>query len=54
MVIQELCIFLPYLSSSIFQKEMFDKCHWKDKGNTFKEVMNYSKSIFLLNPIEVH
>jgi hypothetical protein len=21
--------------------EMFDKCHWKDKGNTFEEIFNY-------------
>jgi hypothetical protein len=34
--------------------KLFNKCHWKDKGNTFEEVMNYykSKRIFLLNPID--
>jgi hypothetical protein len=33
---------------------MFDKCHWKDKGNTFEEIMNSYKvkRIFLLNSID--
>jgi hypothetical protein len=31
--------------------EMFDKCHWKDKGNTFKKIMNYYNNSFFYNPI---
>jgi len=34
--------------------EMFDKCHWKYKGDTFEEIISYYriKKNFLLNPID--
>jgi len=41
-----------------FYLKIFDKCHWKERGNTFEEIMNNSKKmnnsekIFLLNPFD--
>jgi hypothetical protein len=34
--------------------EMFDKCRWKDNGDTFEKIMNNHKvkRIFLLNPFD--
>ena len=34
--------------------EMFNKCHWEEKGDTFEEIMNnfkYGNNNFLLKPI---
>jgi hypothetical protein len=29
--------------------KIFDRCHWKNKGDTFEKIMNYYKSINKLN-----
>jgi hypothetical protein len=33
--------------------KMFDKCHWKQKGNTFEEIMSYyNNNNFFYNTID--
>jgi vacuolar-type H+-ATPase catalytic subunit A/Vma1 len=35
-----------------FYLKIFDKCHWKERGNTFEEIMKKSDKMFLLNPFD--